>query len=407
MINKGFHKFINSSSNPYFLDYVQLYFQLPLDELKQIPGYNTHDLKIWIQTTTKNLQKSLNIHSSQGIDIYPDLIHLGIKIHFRGHFFIHSNYKDDLIYLKKFTDILFNQILKDQYNPVIYNLPKFFKSEDYKKWYYHQQSFLENLCSIEFQNFYVSRLDIAQNLYFKHYKDGLKYDNWDTFTHHTLASNPNCIDAVFQDTKTGIVTGYSIGNPKYLILKIYNKEYDKAEFAQQNALERFGTYKFYRREWTINKMKLKGLKLRNLDNLLLMKNTHIFHYVLTTIRKSVDVVMKNDPAFYCLFHFKNIDKNAYIALKDQIFNYSKRIRLLLSGQYDKRKPIIDRKYVYWNGVDNILGIANKNRHRWNSTQWLKILDNLLLSPEMLPEKNNALRNIDIKKVEKFLNYIKS
>ena len=38
MINKGFHKFINSSSNPYFLDYVQLYFQLPLDELKQIPG---------------------------------------------------------------------------------------------------------------------------------------------------------------------------------------------------------------------------------------------------------------------------------------------------------------------------------------------------------------------------------
>ena len=150
-------------------------------------------------------------------------------------------------------------------------------------------------------------------------------------------------------------------------------------------------------------MKLRGLKIRTIDNLLLMKNTHIFHYFLISLRKSVDVVMKNDPAFYCLFHFKNIDKNAYIALKDQIFNYSKKVRLLLSGQYDKRKPIIERKYIYWDGLDNIVGIAKKYRHRWTQNQWIKAVDSLISSPEINIKQDS---HIDIKKVEKFLKYIK-
>ena len=115
--------------------------------------------------------------------------------------------------------------------------------------------------------------------------------------------------------------------------------------------------------------------------------------------------MKNDPAFYCLFHFKNIDKNAYIALKDQIFNYSKRIRLLLSGQYEKRKPITDRKYVYWDGLKNIVGKAKKFRHRWTEDQWITAVDSLISSPEQINFNKDS--KIDIKKVEKFLNYIKS
>ena len=39
MKNKLFHKHIDLKDNPYFLDYVQLYFKLPIEDLKPLEGF--------------------------------------------------------------------------------------------------------------------------------------------------------------------------------------------------------------------------------------------------------------------------------------------------------------------------------------------------------------------------------
>lgn len=403
MKNPYFHKYNNTLVEKYFLDYVQLYFAIPLDDLKKINGYNLFDLNLWLMTTRAKLMSVINKMDNSGIIIDVDQKHYGLKFKFSGRFFIHNNYKADLIYLKKYTDKLFTKIIECQYDPIIYDLPKFFHTDDKSLWHYRQQKFLRELCSVEFPKFYVSRIDIAQNLTFKNYPNGLKNNNWDTYTHKTLEDNPNCIDTVFRDRKSGTTTGYAVGNPKYLLCKVYNKEYDKHEFAQEHALKRFKTYKFYRREWRISKPKIKALQLNHLEDFFDLGETKNFHFLLKSIRKSVDIVTYNDNVLYAMFHFITIDQNIWTAILHDLHHLSKRMANDITGTSSRKKPVIQRKYVYWDGVDNIVGIARGYRHRWTEKQWKKCVSSLLESPETINFKEDS--NIDMEKVRSFLSHI--
>ena len=81
------------------------------------------------------------------------------------------------------------------------------------------------------------------------------------------------------------------------------------------------------------------------------------------------------------------------------------IRDRISGRHAKRKAISDRKVMFWDGVANLVGIANNYRHRWSEQQWIQCVDSLLKEPDRLDFlKKNP--NIDINKVKEFLAHIK-
>ena len=392
MKNKLFHKHIDLKDNPYFLDYVQLYFKLPIEDLKPLEGFNLEDCKIWLKFTTNNIANNISRSNIQGVRVSLDSLHYGIKFYFSGHFFKGQNIKEDILHFKKYSQKYFNEILEHQYNP--------------NSWEINNKKFLNHLCGIEFPKFFVSRFDIAQNCYKKYYPKGLKNNNWDTFCHSAIENTPKCKDHTWRNRKDNVDTGYMVGNPKYVTCEVYDKLYDDNEGAHEHALYRFGTYKFWRREWKIRKKKIKSLKMNHIEEFLLLKNTQVQKHVIASVRKSVDVVMADDNTTYNIFHFRDIDRDVWQSLKDDSINLSKRVKLLISGRYNKRKAISDRKVCYWDGVANLVGIANNYRHRWTQQQWIQCVDSLLKEPDRLEFINDSNSHVDINKVKEFLAHIK-
>lgn len=392
MKNKLFHKHINLTENPYFLDYVQLYFKLPIEELKPLEGFNLEDCRIWLKFTSENISNYISRSDIQGVRIIQDKLHYGIKFYFEGQFFNGSNIKEDIARLKKYTQKYYNEILYHQYTP--------------NSWEINNKVFLNHLCEIEFPKFYVSRFDIAQNCYKKFYIDGLHNNNWDTYCNTSIEKSKNCIDTIFNDRQSQKQTGYVVGNPKYVTCKVYDKMYDKEEFSLDHALSRFKTYKFWRREWRIQKKKIKSLKINHLEEFLLLKNTQVQKYIIASVRKSVDIVLKNDSTSYTIFHFTHIDKNTWTSLKDDSINLTKRVKLLISGRHARQKAIGDRKIAIWDGVANLVGIANNYRHRWTLQQWITGVEALIKEPDRLEAINTTDSHVDIKKVKEFLAHIK-
>jgi 3-dehydroquinate synthase len=74
MKNPYFHNYINSLNEKYFLDYVQLYFALPIDDLNKINGYNLFDLMTWLKTTRQQLLTVVNKMDPSGIIIDVDTL---------------------------------------------------------------------------------------------------------------------------------------------------------------------------------------------------------------------------------------------------------------------------------------------------------------------------------------------
>lgn len=392
MKNKLFHKHIDIKDNSYFLDYVQLYFKLPIEDLKVLDGFNLEDCRIWLKFTSENISNMISRSNIQGVRVIQDKLHYGIKFYFEGQFFNGANIKQDIARLKKYTQKYYNEILHHQYNP--------------NSWEINNKQFLNHFCGMEFPKFYVSRFDLAQNCYKKFYIDGLKNNNWDTYCNSSIEKSKNCVDTIFNDRRSQTQTGYTVGNPKYVTCKVYDKMYDKEEFSLDHALNRFGTYKFWRREWRIQKKKIKSLKINHLEEFLLLKNTQVQKYVIASIRKSVDIVMKNDSVSYTIFHFTHIDNDVWQSLKDDTINLTKRVKLLISGRHAKQKAIGDRKIAFWDGVANLVGIANNYRHRWSQSQWIKAVESLIKEPERLEALNNPDSHVDINKVKEFLAHIK-
>ena len=392
MKNKLFHKHIDLKDNLYFLDYVQLYFKLPIEDLKPLEGFNLEDCKIWLKFTANNISNDISRSNVQGVRVLQDKLHYGIKFYFEGKFFRGINIREDITRLKKYTQKYFNEILHHQYNP--------------NSWEINNKKFLNHLCGIEFPKFFVSRFDIAQNCYKKYYTKGLENNNWDTYCHSGIEKSRNCVDTIFNDRRSQKQTGYTCGNPKYVTCKIYDKMYDKEEFALDHALMRFGTYKFWRREWRIQKKKIKSLKINHIEEFLLLKNTQVQKHVIASIRKTIDIVMANDSTSYNIFHFTHIDRDVWQSLKDDSINLSKRVKLLISGRHAKRKAISDRKVMFWDGVANLVGIANNYRHRWTQQQWIQCVDSLLKEPDRLEFIKDSNSHVDINKVKEFLAHIK-
>jgi hypothetical protein len=93
-------------------------------------------------------------------------------------------------------------------------------------------------------------------------------------------------------------------------------------------------------------------------------------------------------------------------LKDDTINLTKRVKLLISGRHARQKAIGGRKIALWDGVANLVGIANNYRHRWSQSQWIKAVESLIKEPDRLEAINNPESHVDINKVKEFLDHIK-
>ena len=79
---------------------------------------------------------------------------------------------------------------------------------------------------------------------------------------------------------------------------------------------------------------------------------------------------------------------------------------MISGRHAQRKAISDRKVLFWDGVANLVGIANNYRHRWTQQQWIQCVDSLLKEPDRLEFIKDSNSHVDINKVKEFLAHIK-
>ena len=378
MKNPLYHKHINLHNNKYFFDFIQLYFPIPQDDLKERNIYDIPQINNWLNMTYKDLEQSLRHipNYNEGIQFYSDIKFKGIKIYFSGKFFIHQNYKDDLTRFKKFADIFYRIILNNTY-----------KVHEWKP--------------IEFPEFYISQVHLAENLYFKNYPDKLENNNYDIYGHGHLVNNKNCEDKIWRDMSSHTQTGHACGVKDFVYLTVYDKRYKEPE----HSLERFKTFQFYRREWKIQKKKLKSLHLNHYEDFLLLKNNvQLFKHFVSSIRKTLDLVLKNDSTEYCIFHFQDIDLNTYKSISDECVNFGKKAILKLSSRASKYVPISHRNTMYWDGVDNIVGIIRGYKNRWTTEKWLKVVNELCQEPDRLPaiKKNDG---IDYTKVQGFLDYI--
>lgn len=401
-----YHSHIDLHYNRYFFDYIQTYFPLPQDDIKLLDGFNWADIDIWLKITVKDLQHILRKHTiDKSCLILADTLHKGIKFHFKGGFFKSDNWKDDLKRFKKIQDELYQCIIENQYNPTFYTKMEGKSFHDEKIVTDHK--FLQNLCSIQFPRIYISRFDLSENLYYKDYPDGLMNNNYDIYSHGHMQNNKNCENNIWMDSSSHIQTGHAFGVRKHLRVTVYAKNHDKGENSIQNAIDRFGSYKFWRREYQVAKKKIKSMNLNHYDDFLLMldkkKGTKIFKFMVTSIRKTLDIVLKNDLPVFACFHYNNIDSKHAKEIGNYFKTITKKQLLAITGDPGNYVPLSKRNTLFWDGVDNIVGITKSHKHKWSHEKWMKILDELFKEPDRIAlPKEVKDYNVNIKRVKEFL-----
>ena len=392
MRNKLYHKHINLKDNFYFLDYVQLYFKLPLEDLKLLEGYNLEDCRIWLRKTAIDIFDQITRNNIEGIRIGAprqpaDLINYGIKIYFEGSFFEGQNIKQDVLKLKKWANRIQTQIIESQYTP--------------NSWNIQSRKFLNEFCTMKFPPLYVSRVDLSQNLMHSDYPKGLHNNSFDTYLHRGMMKSKDCVDITYKDVSSGTVTGHTVGNKKHVSCNVYNKVYD--DKGHTHALQRFKTINFWRREWRVQKRKIKSMKFNLLSEFYLLVDTDFQKQFIRGIRSSVDIVLADDKSNYNIFHFTHLDRDLYHSIKDDTIRMSEKVKYMLSECHKTNKPISERKVALWDGVANVLGIVKNYKDRWSHDDWVKILKELLSQPDRLPFFNNPnVKTVDIEKVKNFL-----
>ncbi len=395
MRNKLYHRFVDLKSIPYFLDYAQLYFRLPIDQLEEIDGFNLKDCKTWLNSTAFFIHDQVSRNKIQGIRIgnptkkyYADLINYGIKIYFEGSFFKGKKLKDDIIKLEKWMSDIQTQIIECQYNP--------------NMWLINETKFIRNLVKVKFPELYLSRLDVSQNLYFDQFPNGLEKNPY-KFAHNGSKKSPDFKNITFEDEDSTQKTATSVGNRKHIMCSVYNKKYDQD--GHVSALDRFKTINFWRREWKIGKRKLKSMRFNLSSQLLQLKKYRAQKLFIASMRSAVDIVMHDDKSPYTIFHHTHIDRHTYNDLKKDCLTGARRLAyiLKLKQSYDNALPQYETKYQKWNGSKNVLGIIKGYRDKWSSDEWFDILNELMKSPERLPIFNDHnYKHVDIQKVKNFL-----
>ena len=399
MRNKLYHKYLDLKSNPYFLDYLQLYFRLPIEQLKEIEDYNLVDCRTWLNNTAYLIHDQVSRSGINGIRVgipekklYADTKNYGIKIYFSGEFFDGYNITDDVIKAERLLTKIQTQIIECQYNP--------------NMWLINKTKFINQLTKIEFPQMYVSRLDIAQNLYHSFYPKGLE-SNYHCFANGNAKKSSSFQNYVHLDENSQQKTSHVLGNRKHIQCSVYNKVFEVK--GHTNALRRFKNINFWRREWKIGKRMLRQNKFNILSQFYLLKEPQAQKLLISACRKAVDIVLYDDKTNYTIFHHTHVDKYAFNDLAKDALAGSKRVayKLKISNSFEKNIPIYETIVKKWDGSANVLGIIKKYRDRWSHDQWIDILNELIKEPERLPKLNKTENDfVDIGKVKEFLAHIK-
>ena len=412
MKNRYYHKYISlygaNGRIKYYLDYIQTYFPIPLDDLKKLDGFNLEDINTWIKHTVRelnNCRRQIGFGDTT-IKIQEDLKYKGIKFHFKGKFFESDNYVDDLKHLKNVHDKFYSVILESQYNPPLYSKNKPKEKDGKIEWKMTDHRFLKNLCTVKFPHLYISRFDMSENLYFKYYPNGFEKD-YEVYSNQTMKNNKNCMNHPWMETSNNSQTGHTFGVLDFVKLTVYSKIHDVTEGAYDKANQRFGTEKFYRREYQVRKRKIKSMGLNHYENFLkLIDDIELMKYTMVSLRKTCDIVLHDDNTLYWAFHQSQTSAKNIAKMAKDVSGYTKRILKNILIQEPAFVPLSHRSTMYWDGVDNIIGIARAHKHKWTHDKWLRILDELLKEPERLPFNRDENKIADMKKVYEFLHSIK-
>ena len=260
---------------------------------------DTHFLESLIKF--KNIKKEFGNGFTQGIRIYIGKNH-NLKIYFDGKFFKHTSLQKDLNQVQEVATLIDTLL-----STFIFNIPEW---------------------EIDKPRFTIFQLHLAENLY-KERKLGRQYYGEVTRKNALYPASTKMKQQILKDAKSKpgpweipkefnplgneIVSGFNNGIKGKLYVNVYDKERD-TESGRRHAIMRFGTDKFWRREFQIGTKKLESVKIKFLAEFLVqMRCNHFLANVIRKCRISVDIIVNGDSKKYLRFH----DTMEYLSKKDK------------------------------------------------------------------------------------------
>lgn len=350
-MHKYYHKLVDITD--YYLDACVFSFSLPTQEMKYLKYKNVPSSYIsnplifcrdWYRKLIIYLEKELSIISKSdhpndwwfrdGIRFHNDKHH-NLHIYLDGSFFIGQTMKSNTKQMFQFFIFI-----NDQINKQFRNIREWDK--------------------IEFPRLKVSQLHISENLYHSKYKNGFKdkviLASKSVKNAMKIKNQPATTFEFLSDKDKytpNLETGFSVGTTGSAICTVYNKETDPNK---HHSIIRFGTDKFYRREFKLYRKKLRSTisHERYVEQVYsALNNTNKLKNIIKSCRTSVDIILKDDDALYTCFHDESI-KNIKVIKK-----------LISQG-----KKVFHRKIKYCQFNTKI---AHKDIHKqlWNPSAMLK------------------------------------
>ncbi len=356
---KYYHKAVYLNS--YYFDYLELNWQMPQDINLTIKKDIVHSHLIHAQELIQSYIDSVfsdnNSYYNGGLTIRKSGQQLIFK--FGGTFFRHTHYSKDWDYFYNlFTNI--QGLLFEYWS----NEPDLFR--------------------YDYPRFKISQIHISENLYHSKYKHKLNRKNISMFASSkvikSMANKKGGAEYFLPSLKNSdtppTITGYSIGGTGSAICTLYDKS---LEPNRHHSIERFGTDRFYRREFKVYRKKLnswlknkrtpehmnrllkpfkEGAKQPILNNF----SRENFAKLIRSIRVSVDILHKDDIPKYTIFHEK------YLTSIKQFSNWLKNNKewkhtkhpLLMTGM-ERQVPNELVKQTAWNPTKMVCGILNSDK----------------------------------------------
>jgi len=293
------------SSDPYsfvkvFLSFCKTTIESELNIISKNQNIkDTHFLESLIKF--KNIKKEFGSGFTRGVRIHIGKNH-NLKIYFDGKFFKHDSLKKDLNQVQEVATLIDIAL-----STFIFNIPEW---------------------KIDKPRFTIFQLHLAENLY-KERKLGRQYYGEVTRKNALYPASKKMKEQILKDSRskpgsweipkefnplgTEIVSGFNNGIKGKLYVSCYDKQQDTAE-GRRHALIRFGTDKFWRREFQIGTKKLESVKVKFLGEFLVqMRCSHFLSNIIRKCRISVDIIVNGDSKKYLRFH----DKMEYLSKKDK------------------------------------------------------------------------------------------
>ena len=337
-----FDKFNIINLDQYFIDYIKVNWQIPLNELSwsesdKAKKFHKH---IFAVLKKKKLIWSENNKYINGILPLIDK-HYNIQVDFKGSFFKYSKHykKDFKRFYKWFKEIDF--IIQ-------------FHWDDFEIGFKHPRAT-------------ISRLDLANHSFGSHFKD------------YTAIMGPRKIDDVtvyntnFEDGfyTTGVTIAPKQGRKTD---NIFFRAYDKrfATNSQLTCLERFKSIDLIRREWMLKSRFLR----RNLictpeDLYATIINNKKMTEIIKKMRKSKDLILPKDNKLYKSLH----DERARELIHQGTDLNLKEFKKIFNSRYDifvNKATKNDIKKLKWNPFKNMVGLMNHGENM-SSDEYYQLL----------------------------------